>query len=177
MGLFVARHGQTEWNFQNRIIGRTDIPLTEVGHAQAEILAEKAREAGIELIIVSPMLRARQTAEHVARICGAPVTVDARLREQDYGIYEGRPGTDPDFQANKRMFACRYPGGESMLQLAGRVYPLLDEVREKFSDKKVLLLCHGGICRVIRSYFVDMTNEEYASFVTENASMTEYEFK
>lgn len=176
MQLFVARHGQTEWDFQGRIIGRTDIPLTEAGHAQAEILAEKAREAGIELIIVSPMLRARQTAEHVAKACGAPVIVDARLTEQDYGIYEGRPGKDPDFQANKRMFAYRYPGGESMMQLAGRVYPLLNEIKQKHQDKKVLLVTHGGICRVIRSYFVDMTNEEYARYVTENAAIMEYTF-
>lgn len=177
MQLFVARHGQTEWNAQGRVIGRTDIPLTEVGHAQAEGLAERAKQAGIEIIISSPMIRTRQTAEHAANACGLPVAVDPRLIEQDYGIYEGVDGSDKGFQSNKRMFATRYPGGESMLMIAGRVFPLLEELKEQYPDKKVLLVTHGGICRVIHSYFVDMTNEEYASFVTENASMTEYEFK
>ena len=122
MKLYVARHGQTRWNAENRICGRTDLPLTETGISQAQALAKKAAPLGIDLIISSPMLRAHHMAQIVAEHCGAEVMVDARLIEQNYGVFEGLDRKNPDFLANKRQFAVRYPGGESMLDMAGRIY-------------------------------------------------------
>ena len=176
MRIYAARHGQTQWNCENRICGRTDLPLTETGLVQAEQLAEKAVGCGIELIIASPMLRAQQTARIVAEKLGVAVETDARLIEQDYGIYEGLDRSTQAFLDNKRQFAIRCPGGESAMQLAYRVYSLLEEVKRKHSDKTVLLVCHGGIMRVIRSYFEDMTNEIYANYSAENAALAKYEF-
>ena len=175
MHLYVARHGQTQWNLENRVCGRTDLPLTEEGWKQAWLLAERTKDLKLDVIISSPMLRARQTAEPVADIHGVEILMDDRLIEQDYGIYEGVDRKDEGFQSNKRMFAYRYPQGESMMQLAGRVYGLLDEVKGKYADKTVLLVCHNGICRVIHSYFADMTNEEFATFSMENAALAQYE--
>ena len=174
MKLYAARHGQTQWNLENRICGRTDLPLTEAGKAQAEILAEKAASLELDRIISSPMLRARETADAVSRKCHIPVETDDRLIEQNYGIYEGKDRQDPAFLANKRMFACRYPGGESMMDVAYRVYSLIDELRGKYPDQNILMVCHGGVCRVIRTYFEDMTNEEFASYSEENAACREY---
>ena len=175
MRLFVTRHGQTTWNARNKICGRTDVPLTELGKQQAAALAQKTAGVGIDLIIVSPLQRAVDTAKAVSAVCGAPIVTDDRLIEQDYGIYEGLDRKDSGFQANKRMFAFRYPNGESMMQLAGRVYGLLEDVKKQYADKTVLLVCHNGICRVIHSYFRDMTNEEFASFSMDNAALAEYE--
>ena len=89
MRILVARHGQTQWNALNKVCGRTDLPLTELGHAQARELARKLEHEGIDLIIASPMIRARQTAQAVADLCGVPVLVDERLIEQNFGIFEG----------------------------------------------------------------------------------------
>jgi probable phosphoglycerate mutase len=175
MRLFVTRHGQTTWNVQNKICGRTDVPLTELGKQQAAALAAKTAHVGIDLIIASPLQRALDTAKAVASVCGAPIVTDDRLIEQDYGIYEGKDRKDPGFQANKRLFVFRYPHGESMMQLAGRVYGLLEDVKKQYADKTVLLVCHNGICRVIHSYFHDMTNEEFATFSMDNAALAEYE--
>ena len=61
------------------------------------------------------------------------------------------------------------------MQLAGRVYGLLEDVKKRHADKTVLLVCHNGICRVIHSYFHDMTNEEFATFSMDNAALAEYE--
>ena len=174
MRLFVTRHGQTTWNVCNKICGRTDVPLTELGKQQAAALAMKSGNLGIDLIIASPLQRAMDTAKAVAAVCDAPIIVDDRLIEQDYGIYEGADRKDPAFQANKRLFAFRYPEGESMMQLAGRVYGLLEQIKVSYSDKTVLLVCHNGICRVIHSYFYDMTNEEFATFSMDNAALAEY---
>ena len=175
MVLYVARHGQTQWNAENRVCTRTDLPLTPVGIAQAEALAEKAADLGIDLIISSPMQRAHKMADIIAARCGAEVIVDVRLTEQDCGIYEGVDRQDPRFLAGKRQFAIRHPGGESMMDMAGRLYPLLREIKEKYPDKPVLLACHGGVCRVIRTYFMDMSNEEFASYSPANCSLERYE--
>jgi probable phosphoglycerate mutase len=175
MRLFVTRHGQTTWNVLNKVCGRTDAPLTELGRRQAAALAEKTKDLGIDLIIASPLQRALDTARAVEVVCGAPIMTDERLIEQDYGIYEGVDRKDAGFQSNKRFFAYRYPQGESMMQLAARVYGLLEDVKAKYADKTVLLVCHNGICRVIHSYFADMTNEEFATFSMENAALAQYE--
>ena len=174
MNVFIARHGETEWNKANRVCGRTDIELTENGKDQAERLAEKLAANNIDLIISSPLKRATQTSKIISEICNAPVGMDDRLIEQDYGIYEGADRQNPDFLANKRNFAYRYPNGESMMQVAARVYPLLEELKEKYVDKNILLLCHGGVCRVLKTYFQDMTNEEFFKYVLPNAEFEKF---
>lgn len=175
MKLYAARHGQTQWNLEDKVCGRTDLPLTETGLEQAQILAQWTKNLKIDVILSSPMLRARQTAAPTAALHGLEILVDDRLIEQDYGIYEGVSRFDEGFLANKRHFAYRYPGGESMMNVAYRVYGLLDEIKEKYAGKNVLLVCHGGVCRVIRTYFEDMTNDEYFQYSEENAAVREYE--
>lgn len=172
--LFVARHGQTQWNADQKICGRTDLPLTEEGLRQAQALAQRVEGLDIDLIIASPMLRARQTAAAVAEKYGLDIMIDERLIEQDYGIFEGKDRRDPGFLANKRQFTVRYPGGESMMDVACRVYSLIEEVKLKYPGKTVLLVCHGGVCRLIRTYFEDLTNDEFFHYCEENANIREY---
>lgn len=173
--IYVARHGQTQWNLENKVCGRTDLPLTELGQQQAQLLAGRTKDLKIDVILSSPMLRARQTAAPAAALRSLDILVDDRLIEQDYGVYEGVSRFDEGFLTNKRHFAYRYPGGESMMDVAHRVYSLLDEIREKYTGKNVLLVCHGGVCRVIRTYFEDMTNEEYFHYSEENANVRCYD--
>lgn len=178
MIFYVARHGQTEWNALNKVCGRTDIPLTEKGEEQARLMGEKLRGKKIDLLVVSPMIRAQQTARIAAEAAGLSpdiITTDPRLIEQDYGIYEGADRFTEGFLNTKRNFACRYPGGESHMMVAKRSYSLIDELREKHPEKNILLVCHGGVCRVINTYFNDISNEDFYRWGAENSSFTEYE--
>ena len=175
MKLYCARHGKTDWNGLDRVQGRTDNPLNEEGIEQAKRLGEACRDLHIDLIISSPMIRAYTTAEAVADTTGAPIIVDERLIEQDYGIYEGQHRFCDGFLQNKRQFAYCYPGGESMMKLGQRIYNFLDEVKEKYSDKTVMLVCHGGVLRALHSYFYDMTNDEYFNYNIDNATPVLYE--
>ena len=175
MKLYIARHGETPWNVENRVSGRTDVPLTERGLQQAQELAKNAMGKGIEVIISSPLLRARQTAQAVSDAIGVPVLIDERLMELDFGKFEGGPRSDPDFQYTRAQFPTRYPGGESAFQLAHRVYSALEDVKRKYDGKTVLLVCHGGVCRMVRSYFMDLTNDEYSYYFAPNAELVEYE--
>jgi broad specificity phosphatase PhoE len=100
--------------------------------------------------------------------------IDNRLIEQNYGIYEGVDRSNIGFQNNKKLFAFKYPGGESMMQVAYRVYGLLESIKEQYPDKNVLLVCHGGVCRIINTYFEDITNEEFYHWSMENTQLREY---
>src|SRR6187402_1313873 len=90
MTIFLARHGETEWNRIGRWQGRTDIPLSEVGRAQARTLAGRLSDRGVSEIFSSDLSRARETAEIVASTLGvARVSLDPRLRERGFGCFEG----------------------------------------------------------------------------------------
>ena len=93
-----------------------------------------------------------------------------RLGEQEFGKFEGVPRDDKEYQAAKREYFARYPGGESYFDMAVRVYPLIKELE----GKTALLVTHGGICRIIRSYFQDMGNEEFVQFAQGNCEVKIY---
>lgn len=174
MTFYVARHGQTEWNAENKVCGITDIALTEKGIAQADELAEQVKEKNIEIIISSPMKRAVTTSRIVSEKCHIPMIIDNRLVEQNYGVCEGVDGSNEFFLENKKNFAYRYPNGESMMQVAARVYTFLDEIKKQYSGKNVLVVSHGGVCRIIKTYFSDMTNEEFFHYTLKNCQLEEY---
>ncbi len=176
MKIYSTRHGQTDFNRQELILGITDIPLNETGIAQAQGLAEEIEKVGdVDFIISSPMVRANLTARIVAERCGLEIITDDRLREWDYGRYEGKSRFTDGFAEDKREFAVRMGGtGESVLQISHRVYSLLDEIIRRYNDKNILFVSHGGICRIIETYFHDMTTEQYSNWFMGNCQLIEY---
>ena len=176
--IYFTRHGETVWNVENKICGMTDSPLTARGQEQARQLGELVRDSGLHIdeILYSPLSRAADTAKAIAAATGLPARCEPRLREQCFGKYEGTPRDGAEFRISKTHFADRYDGGESMMQLAQRIYNLLDELRQD-ENKTYLLVAHNGIARVVESYFHDMTNEEYAAAGIKNCELVEYRFE
>lgn len=97
------------------------------------------------------------------------------LIEQNYGIYEGVDRKNDSFLVNKRNFAYKYPNGESMMQVAHRIYGLIDKIKVYYQGKNILIVSHGGVCRIIRTYFKDMSNDEFFNYTLENGKLEEYE--
>ena len=176
--IYFVRHGETVWNVENKICGMTDSPLTENGRAQARQTGALVHASGLHIdeILYSPLSRAADTAKAIAAATGIPAREEPRLREQCFGKYEGTPRDGAEFKVSKTHFADRYDGGESMLQLAQRLYNLLDELKAD-ENKTYLLVAHNGIARVVQSYFYDMTNEEYAAFGIRNCELREFTFE
>lgn len=177
---YFVRHGQTVWNVEDKICGRTDSPLTEQGHKQAIETGEKILAEGIQAdeILYSPLSRAKDTAMHISEITGIPARVEPRLVEQCFGKWEATsPRNAEDFVKAKECFAVSHEGGESTLRLAQRIYNLLDDVKKESEEKTYILVAHNGIARVVQSYFTDMTNEEYARFGVKNCSVLRYDFE
>ncbi len=168
--IYVVRHGETEWNALNKVLGRTDMPLNAKGMEQAHEIARSLKEIKIDVFLCSPLCRARQTADAISNEIGVRYEIDGRLIEQDFGKFEGAFRFDREYQEAKREYFARYPGGESFFDLAARVYPLIEEL----DGVRALLVTHGGICRVIRSYFEDMGNEEFVQFSQANCEVRMY---
>lgn len=176
MKIYSTRHGQTDYNKADAILGTTDIGLNEMGLLQARELAEKiAALNDVDIIVSSPMKRALRTAEIVSELSGIKIITDERLREWDYGEYEGMHRSAEGFAQNKLEFAVKMGNsGESLLQLVHRVYSALDYITENFSDKTVLIVSHGGVCRVIETYFNNMTIKEFSEWFMGNCQLIEY---
>ena len=169
--LYVARHGETEWNALNKVLGRTDIPLDARGTGQARELARSVADLELDEIIASPLGRTRQTAEIISAETGAGYRTDDRLIEQEFGRFEGVDRSDRGFQEAKRKYCAGYPGTESHFEMAARVVSLLRET----AGRNVLLVTHGGICRIIRNYFEEMDREDFVCFSQANCELRAYD--
>ena len=175
MKLYIARHGQTTWNVDDLVCGRADVPLTELGHQQAQKLAQSALDKKIDVILCSPLERARNTAQPISDAIGVPIQIDDRLVEFDFGSFDGTSRFGEEFVWLRAQMPTRFPGGESGFDLAYRVYGLLYEIKEKYADKNVLLVCHNCVSRMVRSFFMNMSTEEYGDYHAPNAQLVEYE--
>lgn len=188
--IYFTRHGQSLWNVENKICGATDIALTEQGHAQAAELGRKIaavlsgevfpllpQHMKIDEILYSPLSRAAETARHIHEETGIAMRAEERLREQNFGRYEGMARDGAEFLAAKGQFADHYGGGESMMRLAQRIYNLLDELKCGPDEKNYLLVAHNGIARIVHSYFYDMGNAEFAAHGIRNCEVVEYCFR
>lgn len=177
------RHGRTQMNAENLVCGVTDIPLIELGVQQAKTASEdiydkiqKGELPKIDLIISSPLLRAQQTAQIIAEKLNLTYQIEERLTEQNYGKMEGCSRFDEKYLAIRSQFAVKYPEGESMLDVAQRVYNFIDEVKKKYSKfNHILFVCHGGTIRLINTYFKDFSNQEFADFRAENCQIQTFE--
>lgn len=176
--VYFTRHGQTIWNVENKICGATDIALTQLGHEQAIELGRKIKEEKLEIdeILYSPLIRAADTARHIAQETGIPCRQEPRLTEQNFGKYESTARDGAVFQEAKKQFVNHFESGETMLHLAQRIYNLLDELKQESDNKTYLLVAHNGIARVVNSYFYDMENGEYAAFGIKNCEIRKYQF-
>ena len=177
MSIYVVRHGQTDWNRDGAVQGRYDVPLNETGRAQAREAGVALQGIHIDKCYCSPAARARETAEIALDGRDVPIVFDNRLVEIAYGDYEGTNWRLPEYQKARRRIAYRNKNGESYLDVAFRVYGFLEEIREEAEKSNVLLVCHGGVGRVIHSYFVDeLDNDQFIDLLMKNAEVRHYEY-
>lgn len=146
--LGLLRHGQTDWNIDFRLQGVTDIPLNATGIAQAEAAAERILRADWDVVMTSPLSRAKDTAEIVMHRAGFnldDLIVEPLLLERSFGVAEGM--LHSDWKANYGDVAIE--GAESREQLAARTELLLGVIAERYAGKRVLAVSHGALIREV----------------------------
>ena len=154
--LIVARHGETDWNFERRWQGHSDTPLNETGRAQARGLAASLAGRGIEAVYSSDLARARETAEIVAATLGLEVRLDPRLREVDVGEWSGLTSTEveqryPDGHRERREGGTGWTTGEPFDAMGARVLAALGAIAQETPGSVVLVVTHGGPLRAARA--------------------------
>lgn len=176
--LYVARHGETEWNHKGIISGRSDIALSEVGYQQAKLLAKEVANLSqpITKIIHSPLQRAKETARIVAEKNKLPMSVDERLIELDYGDFDGTSDQQSVYLQLRTQFAVRYPNGESLMDVYARIVPLLTEL-EQDQENTYLLVCHNSVIRAMKNYFEPLENEKVFNYRTPNAKLISFDWE
>ncbi len=145
--LLFVRHGETDWNRQGRFQGSQDIPLNEDGRAQARRLAAAWNEGG-DVLVSSPLSRARETAEILSAALGLPLrNTDTRLAERSYGAGEGLTMAE----RNERFNDGAVPGIEPPEALRFRALNFLESVTLEHPGRRVVAVSHGGFINAVLS--------------------------
>jgi broad specificity phosphatase PhoE len=177
---YFLRHAESAWNAENRVCGRTDVPLSETGRGQAARLAERLRALPPDALYTSPLQRAHETAEIIARAAGLTPTVDERLIEVNYGAWEGKTFTEITQQDAEtyRLWdadpaAVAPPGGESGSQALARVAPFLDELAMRHAERgRIVVVSHKTVCRLVVCHILGLSPSEYRRRLTlDNAAV------
>jgi broad specificity phosphatase PhoE len=154
--VYLARHGETDWNRQGRWQGHTDIALNDQGRLQAHALGQAVIARGLGRISSSDLARARETAEIVAGLLGVPtVSADARLRERGFGLFEGLTREEcetrfPEEWARYKADGGSPPGGEPRDHVMERMRAgILALAEEPGAETASLAVSHGGAIRLL----------------------------
>ena len=163
------RHGQTDWNLQNRFQGHSDIPLNETGHAQARRAAPLLMGLRPEKIVCSDLIRTQQTAAALADIAKLPVHIDAGLRETNGGKWEGRTGEENRADDYER-FVNWLDGndepagdtGERRSEIAERAVAAISRALEP-SLSTLVVVTHGGTARIVIGKMLALPMNQWAT--------------
>jgi len=182
MLIYFIRHGETAWNKERRMQGRSDIPLNDYGRKLARITAAALSDIPFELIYTSPLLRAKETAQIMAAGRNLPVHEDVRLIEMGFGIGEGK--TLEEIRSMPETGLYRFldspetylppEGAESFDELYARCQSFIKEVilpAEK-TCQAMLVICHGALIRGMIHHITGMTTADFWKVTHYNCSAT-----
>ena len=169
MKIFITRHGRTDWNDLGKLQGQTNTELNDIGRQQAKDTGEQIKNEKIDLIIASPLKRAKETAEIINQNFNVDIIEDDRIMERTYNELEGIT-----FDERKELIASESDLDyiwdynkdiglhdiESIKIFCDRIYDFLDDVIKKYKDKNVLIVTHGGTSLIMKYYFMKIPLEE-----------------
>lgn len=152
----LLRHGQTEWNVLKKIQGSRDSPLTATGRKRTTLWSQTVKNYQWQRIVASDLGRVRETVDILNQELCLPVTFDARLREQEWGDWEGLsiPAIEENYgQELARRVALGWnfsaPGGETRQAVKERALAALAEAAEQWPGQKILVVCHQGVVKAL----------------------------
>lgn len=152
--IVLLRHGRTAWNVERRFQGSSDLPLDDVGVAQADAAATQLERVEPSILLSSDALRAHQTAEALATSIGVEIRADARLREADLGDWEGLTRDEVERRFPREYLAWRHGvdirrgGGETYVEVAARAQAAIGEALVELPPgETMVVVTHGGTAK------------------------------
>ena len=181
--LVLVRHGETAWNVEGRIQGHLDIPLNEIGLAQAAAVGARLGTENFDAIYSSDLVRAYRTASPVVANPDSDIVRDERLRERHLGVLQGLTGeeavnTQP---AAWKVFKSRQPdlalaGGESLGEFSRRIVDFVGKILDKHAGGRILAVTHGGALDAVYRHTTRMPLSASRDFTIYNASVNVISF-
>ncbi len=179
--IILVRHGETDWNKQERMQGQTDVPLSSQGRLQADKVAKRLKEEPISAVYSSDLSRAYHTAKTIADEHRLSVTKDADLREVDFGLWEGlhRKNVLENYKEMyhawlHRPFEVRPPEGENFKEVQERAHKALLTIAKRHENETIVMVAHGGMIKSIICKYLDGGFWDYAQGNTA-VNIVEYE--
>ena len=176
--IILIRHGETEWNSQQRMQGHSNSDLSEVGRGQIQALGELMKNVSFDHIYSSDSLRARQTAEAITQYSGHTLQFDQRLREKNLGVFEGLTSTEakerhPEIYRLFKTAGANYviDEGESTQQLLERALEFIEEIRLRHPQERVVMVTHGGVVRVLMKHALGLSIDAPTRFIIKNTGI------
>jgi broad specificity phosphatase PhoE len=177
--VYLARHGESDWNVERRWQGHADRPLTERGREQAELLAERLADVKLDAVYASDLRRAWETAEAVAVTRGLEVVRLPELREVDVGSWSGCTRDEcaerfPEAFARWRQGGSGWDDGESYEEMGERIVEAIRTIAAEHPDGAVLVVSHGGPIRAVHAHAlgVDIATHRRTGPVEPNARLS-----
>lgn len=179
MEIYLVRHGETEWNKEGRYYGHTDIGLTEAGKEQAERVGDSLIRLKFDAVYCSPLARAIDTARLITK---EPLLLDDRLKEQNFGIFEGKTYHDLQMEYadtlkewNEDYEHFRIPKGESFFDVRTRIDAFVEELWEK--NGRILIVAHKGTFGHMLASMMKLPLSAYWHFVFEQGTYSKIDLE
>lgn len=178
MKIYLVRHGQTDANVERRFAGFTDVPLNQVGIEQAERIAKILKDAPIEYIVSSDLVRARKTAEIINQYHGLNINIDRQLREVNFGKFEGltfeemrtqKPEFEKQLRSEGHLF--QYPEGESLSEAYQRINTTFSRILS-LEYNHILIVAHSGTIKSIITKVLSDDLENFWRIDVKNATVS-----
>lgn len=177
--IYLVRHGETVWNRVKRFQGQTDVELTDLGQAQADLVADRLRREQLEIVVASDLRRASETAERIAREAGCAVETDPSLREMHFGVWQGF--TREEIQERFDAAFSRYmedaldgrpTEGETFREVIERVSAALEAIVRRFPEGRIGLVAHGGTIRAALCHYLGWDPRRRGIYRLDNCAVT-----
>lgn len=176
--LILVRHGQTKANVERRLQGQSDGTLTDVGRQQAEELALHLKNMEIDKVLSSDLIRAKDTANAIAKYHNLEVEAKSILREWNCGNLDGTSAEALKIalsQSDQPLPDFRPEGGETLREVQRRAEIFLEEVETNYEGLRVLVCSHGDFIRMLMSKLLQIKIEEANGIHLDNASYSVFE--
>ena len=165
--IYVARHGETTWNVEGRIQGRSDPGLSPKGHDQSLALLEQLRDRPISAIYTSTLQRSILTAQPIAQHFGLPIQKQSELDEIAFGILEGKQILNIDGEAKmewerfrENRMTYRIPGAENFTDVATRLGPFKEKILRNHKGQEILIIGHKIVNRFLIGMLLEYPPED-----------------
>ncbi|WP_280770786.1 histidine phosphatase family protein [Salipaludibacillus daqingensis] len=167
--IYVTRHGETEWNRENRLQGWKDSPLTTKGVENAVKLGKRLQTTDINAIYTSPSERALHTAEHISRGRDIPINKNSSLKEIYFGDWEGKNKDEitrnssvefSNFWRAPHLYNHELHNGEGLTDFKHRVRKVIQELINNHNHERILVVTHAVVIRAIMSYMMEIPTEK-----------------